>query len=617
MAPHLRYQSRLFLYWRWCLMRVSKNLWFRASLVAALIAASALTLRGTGPEHRAHLSNDLLLHVAKRAAARTRVIVRGSDRDLNEAAARYGLRLLGRIDGGAVFAANGDELNRLAADARFSNISGDLRVRNTMSISNAATAADQVRAGQAGLLLGIGGIPGVTGQGIGIAVVDSGINTQHTALYRKVVASVSFVTGEASVADGFGHGTHVAGIIAGSSTSVTPLYTGGIAPGASLINVRVLGDDGAGYTSDVIRGIDWVIANKSRYNIRVMNLSLGHQVTESCATDPLCQAVGRANAAGIVVVAAAGNSGLSPDGRMVLGSILSPGNSPYAITVGALNTMATAGRSDDQLTTYSSRGPAAYDFTVKPDIAAPGNRIVSLEDNNGYLENTYPALHIAGTGNNAYMRLSGTSMATPMVSGGVALLLQGSPSLTPAQVKVALQMGATYMPEAGLIGAGAGSVNFWASRKLIYNGLLNSLTNTLSTLLGDGSSGVVYWDSGSMSHRIYNRTGVRLLSLADALLSLLNPSMLKFGDLNLAGLNNPLYALTGSNRLVWGEVAGFSRSQSGDEIIWGTQGGDEIIWGTRLYSQSGDEIIWGTSGGDEIIWGTNTDNAVLTRGEDR
>ena len=68
---------------------------------------------------------------------------------------------------------------------------------------------------------------------------------------------------------------------------------------------------------------------------------------------------------------------------------------------------------------------------------------------------------------------------------------------------------------------------------------------------------------------------------------------------------------------VWGEVAGFSRSQSGDEIIWGTQGGDEIIWGTRLYSQSGDEIIWGTSGGDEIIWGTNTDNAVLTRGEDR
>jgi len=300
-------------------MSVSKNLYLRVSLVAALVAASALTLRGTGPEHRAHLSNDLLPHLAKRAAARTRVIVRGTDQDIDDAASRYGLRLVGRLDGGAVFAANGDELNRLAGDARFSNISGDLKVRNTMSISNAATAADQVRAGQPGLLLGIGGIPAVNGQGIGVAVVDSGINTQHAALYHKVAASVSFVTGDLSTDDGFGHGTHVAGIIAGIKTSVTSLYNGGIAPGASLINVRVLGDDGTGYTSDVIRGIDWVIANKSRYNIRVMNLSLGHQVTESCVTDPLCQAVGRANAAGIVVVAAAGNSGMSADGRMVIG----------------------------------------------------------------------------------------------------------------------------------------------------------------------------------------------------------------------------------------------------------------------------------------------------------
>jgi len=595
----------------------AKHFSVRASLVAALVAASALTIRGSNTPHRAHLSQDLVSHVLQRSGARARVIVRGSDQEIDDAVSRYGLRIVRRLEGGAVLAANADELNRLAGDARFANLSGDLPVRNTMSVSNAATAADQTRAGQAGLLLGLGAIPGVNGQGVGIAIVDSGIKADHAALKGKVVASVSFVTGDTDTADGFGHGTHVAGIIAGQPTSITPLYTGGIAPGASLINVRVLGDDGVGYTSDVIRGIDWVIANKSRYNIRVMNLSLGHQVTESCTTDPLCQAVGRANLAGIVVVAAAGNSGQSPDGRMVLGSILSPGNSPYAITVGAINTMGTASRSDDQLAAFSSRGPAAYDFTVKPDVAAPGNRIISLEASNTYLENTYPALHTAGTGNNAYMRLSGTSMATPMVSGGVALLLQASPGLSPAQVKIALQMGATYMPDAGLVGAGAGSVNFWSSRKLIANGLVNSLTNTLSTLLGAGASGIAYWDSGSMSHRIYNRTGVRLLSLVDALLSLLNPSLLKFGDLNLAGTNNPLYALTGSNRLVWGEVAGFARGQSGDEIIWGTHSGDEIIWGTRLYSQSGDEIIWGTSGGDEIIWGTTTDGSVLTRGEDR
>src|SRR5262249_54051237 len=209
-------------------------------------------------------------------------------------------------------------------------------------------------------------------------IVDSGI-ANHLALSNRVVASVSFVTGDTSTNDDYGHGTHVAGIIAGLNLKTTSLFTGGIAPGANLINVRVLGDDGRGYTGDGIDGINWVIANKAKYNIRVMNLSLGHPVTEPCATDPLCQAVGRAYAAGIVVVAAAGNYGTAPDGRMILGGIVSPGNSPFAITVGALNTMATATRSDDVMTSYSSRGPTEYDFTVKPDVAAPGNRSVSLE----------------------------------------------------------------------------------------------------------------------------------------------------------------------------------------------------------------------------------------------
>ena len=114
---------------------------------------------------------------------------------------------------------------------------------------------------------------------------------------KKVVASVSFVSGDASADDDFGHGTHVAGIIAGSGSPalpVTNLYTGGIAPGAQLINIRVLGSDGSGLTSDVIAGIDWAVAHRADYNIRVINLSLGHSVTEPCATDPLCEAVERA-----------------------------------------------------------------------------------------------------------------------------------------------------------------------------------------------------------------------------------------------------------------------------------------------------------------------------------
>src|SRR5581483_789364 len=275
--------------------------------------------------------------------------------------------------------------------------SGDAPVHVGMAVSAQATAADQARAGTSGFP-GLGGLSAVTGKGITVAVVDSGINTQHTALANKVVANVSFVTGDPSTADAFGHGTHVAGIIAGVATSVTPLYAGGIAPGAKLANVRVLGADGSGLTSDVIAGMDWVIAHKSTYNIRVINLSLGHPVFESCSADPLCQEVQKAVGAGIVVVASAGNYGKNDAGQMVLGSIASPGNSPYAITVGAVNTWGTPGTSDDTVATFSSRGPTAYDLAVKPDLAAPGVKIVSLEAAGCALATEYQATDVAGSG---------------------------------------------------------------------------------------------------------------------------------------------------------------------------------------------------------------------------
>ena len=152
-----------------------------------------------------------------------------------------------------------------------------------------------------------------------------------------------------------------------------------MAPGAHLINLRVLGADGSGKTSDALEAIDWAIENKARYNIRVMNISLGHPVIEAGGDDPLVQAVERAVAAGIVVICSAGNMGKTPDGKPLLGAINSPGNAPGAITVGALNTFNTPQRSDDQVTTYSSRGPTYLDGLIKPDLVAPGNKIVSLE----------------------------------------------------------------------------------------------------------------------------------------------------------------------------------------------------------------------------------------------
>jgi subtilisin family serine protease len=454
------------------------------AMVAAVIACSSPGLWSSPVDRRAHLSADLTRHQARKTLARTRVIVHGTEGDLDLLASRHRLHVVKRMHGAVVVLANSAELGDLSRDgAAGAYLSGDLPVQTSTSISDASTAADQTRAGNA-LLVGLLGIPGVDGQGIGVAVVDSGI-APHSALGTRVVANVSFVTGDPDMTDAYGHGTHVAGIIAGSpapANGVAPEYAGGIAPRATLVNVRVLGPDGTGFTSDVIDGIEWVVANRTRYNIRVINLSLGHPVTEASSTDPLCEAVNQAVQAGIVVVVAAGNAGQTPDGRPILGGISSPGNSPYAITVGAVNTWGTIDRSDDTVAAFSSRGPSAYDLAVKPDVAAPGTKIVSLQADGAFLPAMYPSIHVAGSGSNAYMYLRGTSVAAPMVSGGVALLLQGSPNLSPAQVKFALQNGATAMTGAGLMGAGAGSVNFWASRQIAVYGALPASAQTAPSL---------------------------------------------------------------------------------------------------------------------------------------
>ncbi|HMD34278.1 MAG TPA: S8 family peptidase [Vicinamibacterales bacterium] len=563
------------------------------TLFLMVTVVAALTIYRPMAAHRARLSLDLEHHLTRGTTARTRVIVSGSDADVDGIAARHHLQIVRRVTNGAVVLANSVELDDLSLDRAVGHLAGDARVRNWLAVSNQATAADQVRAGYPGLLLGLGAIAPVNGKNIGVAVVDSGI-AAHTALTNKVAASVSFVTGDVSTNDDFGHGTHVAGIIAGQPTSVTPLYGGGIAPGANLINVRVLGDDGTGYVSDVIDGIEWVINHRLQYNIRVINLSLGHAVYESCDDDLLCQEVGKAvQQYGLVVVTAAGNYGRADDGRMILGGITSPGNSPYAITVGATNTWSTAARSDDTVATFSSRGPSPIDMTVKPDLAAPGVHIVSLQAKNSWLGATYPTLHVAGTLSNQYMTLSGTSMAAPMVSGAVALLLQGNPALSPSQVKLALQNGATYMTDGGLMGAGAGNANFWASRKIASTGLVANLLNTLVAGLSVTSSGASFFDAGTLQRNLYAGTGIRLLSTLLAPLAWLTPNLLNFGQLNLLGTGNPLANVV-PKYLLYGTVAGWTNSQT-------------IIWGTQINDPQGQTIIWGTSSdGDTIIWGTGT-----------
>ncbi len=188
----------------------------------------------------------------------------------------------------------------------------------------------------------------------------------------------------------------------------------------------------------------------------MLNLSLGMAPTQSYRDDPLCQAVERAARAGLVVVASAGNFGQTEDGRTVLGSVTSPGISPFAITVGALRTQGTADPSDDTVAPWSSRGPTNVDHIVKPDLVAPGSRIVSTAAAGGALMSQFPDRLVDGPGANDYFAMSGTSMSAAVVSGAVALLLESKPTLSPLLVKLALQGSAEFMPNEGLIAGGAG-----------------------------------------------------------------------------------------------------------------------------------------------------------------
>jgi serine protease AprX len=345
---------------------------------------------------------------------------------------------------------------------------------------------------------------GWDGTGVGVAVIDSGIAFKHdltgsTGTTSRVVYSENFVTGETATTDVYGHGTHVAGIIGSTGKDSHGLgFTRtfkGVAPNVGLISLRVLDANGRGDESSVIAAIERAIALKSTYNIRVINLSLGRPVFESYKLDPLCQAVEAAWKAGIVVVAAAGNYGRDNSmGTNGYATIASPGNDPYVITVGAMNTKNTMSTADDVIASYSSKGPTLVDHVVKPDLVAPGNGVVSLMAPNSTLAAMYPqTLILASTykpigipGNSGdYFRLSGTSMATPVVSGAAALLIQQQPSLTPDQVKARLMKTATKALNLYSTGVASNGFQRFTSQSDIFTvgaGYLNILRRSQTTI---------------------------------------------------------------------------------------------------------------------------------------
>ncbi|MCR8644739.1 S8 family peptidase [Paenibacillus sp. N1-5-1-14] len=273
---------------------------------------------------------------------------------------------------------------------------------------------------------------GITGKNVGIAIVDTGIYP-HPDLIRplnRIVAFKDFINGRTTPYDDYGHGTHVAGDAGGNGNSSKRKYVG-TAPQAKLIGVKVLDQYGFGSDSTIIQGIQWCYDNRAKYNIRIINLSLGGTATTSYLNDPVALAAENVAKAGIVVVAAAGNSGPGS------GTIESPGIAPSAITVGASDSHQTIRLSDDTLATFSSRGVAKGGY-LKPDLLAPGVNVVSLRAPGSTLDKQFPENRV-GQG---YFRLSGTSMATPQVAGASALLLQLQPALTPKSLKSKLMQNA-------------------------------------------------------------------------------------------------------------------------------------------------------------------------------
>jgi serine protease AprX len=279
---------------------------------------------------------------------------------------------------------------------------------------------------------------GITGKGVRVAVIDSGVSgdlPDFTAAdgSSRIAANVIANPAATTPGDPVGHGTHVAGIIAGDGRNRPAgdpdrgRYVG-IAPGADLVTLKTADDDGNSTLLDVLAALQFVVDYKTQLNIRVVNLSISSDVPSSYLLDPLDAAVETAWQSGIVVVAAAGNRGNAADAVDY-----APGNDPFVISVGGTDDMGTSGPGDDVLADWSSRGVTQDGFS-KPEVTAPGAHIVSTLAPGGFFAQLCPACLVGSS----YLRIGGTSMAAPVVAGAAALLLQARPELTPDQVKSVL-----------------------------------------------------------------------------------------------------------------------------------------------------------------------------------
>ncbi|HEY6211354.1 MAG TPA: S8 family peptidase, partial [Vicinamibacterales bacterium] len=364
-----------------------------------------------------------------------------------------------------------EDVAELAKQPWVNAIAADAIVSAKSDLSNLITQPSQTLATTLRPTLGLPPLPTsstMTGAtGVSVAVLDSGIapNDDFTG---RITGFYDFTQGgiPTNPYDDYGHGTHVAGLI-GSSGKLSNYQYVGIAPDVHLIGFKVLDGTGQGKTSDVIKAIEYIIANKAKLNVQIVNLSLGHPIYAPAKDDPLVQAVEKATAAGLIVVASAGNYGQVQKGS---GSgytgITSPGNAPSAITVGAAVTNDTVTRDDDVVASYSSRGPTWFDAYAKPDVVAPGQALTSDTNASSYLYKLLKGSQVSKNGQQ-FLTLSGSSMATAVTTGVVALLVQAHNQsgyhrqlpLTGNLVKAMLQFSAIRLPGVDRLTQGSGEVN--------------------------------------------------------------------------------------------------------------------------------------------------------------
>lgn len=436
---------------------------------------------------------------------------------------------------------------------------------------------------------------GYTGEGVGIAVIDSGV-AEMSAVWEQTIYHESFA-GFARF-DEYGHGTHVAGILGGhwnerngwSSSGPGERVMDGIAPKAHIISLKVLDREGRGTDSNVVAAINRAIELKDEFNIRIINLSIGRPVFESHKKDPLCQAVKAAHKAGILVVAAAGNLGRDDlEGTKGYGTIVSPGNSPFALTVGAMNDMGTETRADDRIASYSSKGPTAIDHFVKPDIVAPGNKIHSALAPFSHLVTSHAGNiqtpSFISSQNYQYFVLNGTSMAAPMVSGAAALLLEKDPKLNPNKVKAILMgtastdfamqdvvvdpaTGETFTNYYDIFTVGAG-----------YLDIMAALNETEKPKGNAKSPEAVFDEDTNTAHMVVTENSVWGSGAA-------------WGSRKVWGSGR----FVDGTAAVWGSRMVRGNAMLSSDALWGTA----AVWGSR--SMSGHSTLWGQA----AVWGSRT-----------